>query len=56
MHELKGLPAELEQIARELRGEIPPANDAPAAQKKNPMLGRLNQAGLLIRNAQENRR
>jgi hypothetical protein len=47
--EVKALEMELEKLSREVRAENPPLDDTQALQKRNRKLGRLNQAGLLIR-------
>jgi hypothetical protein len=54
--ELTQLEKEVSNLAREIRGDPPPLDDAVALQKRNRRLSRLNQAVLIVRNHRQSLR
>lgn len=54
--EIKTLSFELDKLLREIRAEQPPLSDTPAIQKRNRKLSRLNQAMMMVKNLEAQRR
>ena len=54
-HDVKTLEVEIDKLSRELRGEAIPIDDLQAIQTKNRRLGRLKQAGLILRSRAQQR-
>ena len=48
--DLKVINTNLQQVLREVRGDVPPPDDAEATRKKNLRMQRLNQAILMLTN------
>ncbi len=54
--ELDKLGFELEKVMRETRGDLPPADDLQAIQKRNRKIQRLNTCRMMLRTYRQRRR
>lgn len=54
--EIQNLEFELNKLLKEVRGEQPPLTDTLAIQKRNRKMSRINQAAIIIRNLESQRR